>query len=393
MKEYRSRFSSIYLGKVEEKYPMLEEYPVTPLEPAIVDIEVNNEASSFLPPDFQYLCTPEFIAQCAVMTCPDNEYTTAYTCTPIHWRRSLTPIKISSPQANGITYGENIHAGIVQSKGNLYCGASYGNKGLIAQADPWGYFGSQEAALESDIANKLISCGFPAGLVLGTCILDPDILKDHINEVYSSNPDLALSLTINLQKVIDNGDVPAVMVRLTDTYSRLIDMHGEFRQQAYTECMQHFCNFDRKLKNRLLGVAYEAPLTLPEQSDIDALIEGTQEIIFSQAYALETTLRQYPELKRYPSLQQCLIASKDIGLQFLHVDFEQSVESSTTKKKVFGIPTAPINSYYASMMNTVKSYYLAFLQEHHTQQLNTNNETITRLFDNLKIQFYRTKIA
>ena len=358
------RSNSPYLKGVKKEFPILREYPVTDIGAAVIEVLVNPDAAHFLPEEYYYMCTPEFIEQFAVVTCPDNygskHQITGYTFTPHGWTRSLTPVHMPEP----VYYGSKnqIPGGVIQSKGNLYSGYIYG-QAMYDGSDPWGYFGLKEARMEEEISNKLLENGFHAGLVLGTCVIDPESLQQVINNIYDTQPVVKGSLLYNLQKVAKNNDLPVVHVRLMDTLSRLDYISSDCEHHIIEEAEKHFCFFDNKLRQRILTVTKSDTGDFPYHEDLQNLLDYIELFVADNSAALINAQKQNPELKQYPSLESCLSTTKDIGLRFVAVDFEQSVEANLQNLLINAFLNGKPPTYYDQMLANLKRHHYLFLNK------------------------------
>lgn len=285
-------------------------------------VQVNEKAYRFLPEKFHYLLNPAFISDFALISVPE-EHSTVITCSPSSWTRSLTPAY------QPVTYGDPpISGSIIQSKGNLYTGRSYMktiDKDPDRYSNPryrWGFFKNSRIDDETIVSNKLLENGFPAGLVLGKCVLDGKKLMPLIQELYSKHPALCQEMESSLQKILGEGTDPAILVRMTDSAVRL---DNDMSRTILPEILDSFCFFDPQLKGKMNDFLRNpnSDVFIPQEL-IHELVQSTKIRIRTQANALTKALEDNDFRKTYRHLALSCSAAKDVTARFTSVDFDDS---------------------------------------------------------------------
>lgn len=191
---------------------------------AVKAVIVNNEARDMLPREHHSLLNPDLLTSMATMTTlRDYEIENQRSvCTMYDECRSLPVMEFTKP----ITYHDGIMASYVTVKGTHVSGLKHANAHMESRvrrpsSQPEGFFGDSDCAEDISNTNALLASGMKCSLDLGYLILDARRVKEFLRESWEKNDFDFSTIEYNLEKVGENKDVVAMIVRLNGTRFRL----------------------------------------------------------------------------------------------------------------------------------------------------------------------------
>ena len=327
----------------------------------IEDIHVNPMAAGILPRSHRYLASEDFLLDHAVLSALPQNSTATYISHP-NWTRALVSGQVNVPYNN--QFGRYI-----MSKGNSSTGKEYGGVPYTTYKEPRGFFGAKDAAKELVVGNQLLEAHFRASLPLGYIVLDQDKLHNQIGRLWAEEPELRKNIQHQLAIVETNGDLPAILVRLTGSRNRLDDYMYEFNFQEMIAGLSTLPKFPQDVITTLC----EGKLV--SEDDMNRIAQSFNILLEGNVSALWKVM---PTLRNHSSFPNLLTYPKDLDATYSVQDYEEAIEkmgeTSITDKKV-------IHNYFILMREVIKNELCNLFAYKGYYQHNINNLALQLLKD------------
>lgn len=177
----------------------------------------NHEAIQMLPKELAYLATTDYLVQHARLSV-EREDTGGKNILVPYWCGRVLPVAYGSFLVNGLQYG------VITQKGGFPTGVPYVVSKNLPTNDPvysYGFLQSSDAAIETKASNLALQSGMRSSLVLGTILLNPDMLEKRILDLWPTDFLSQQVLIGTLKNMVARGQMPSIILRLNSQLARV----------------------------------------------------------------------------------------------------------------------------------------------------------------------------
>lgn len=358
----------------------------------VKEVVVSDQAIAFLPKDLQKKITKKWLAEIARLTVAPELGKVRPTL-----QKKIKRVLVAAEHGRAIPLlqlddcfvSNRMLSTLITEKGSFVSGHRYPLsekpvtlKSVFSSSSPIGLFGKKEADRELEISRLLVQNGGYNSLVLGYIELDFVTLRKFISDYWKPLfPEVAELLHEQLNKVMNNGDVPVLLIRLSGVSGRVIQsvyrgrvltdaekvIDKRFRRAEFAQAVKVWkrelpLNSERLTtpvkidKKQLLSVfsKIEERKQKLTKEDLSIFLDYIINMQYAEFQVIERLALKH---KKYKDLYHSYFSSKDIDLTLRKYDFEFGFKNEESINTARSMGIREITELVHNYMNELASLF------------------------------------